>query len=59
MVLPHFKGTAPPLTGWSGFYNKVKVAKRVGYGYRNEDYFFTFMRYLSIPFVRGSSPKKT
>lgn len=42
-----------------GFNNKVKVAKRVGYGYRNEDYFFTLIRYLSIPSVRGSSPRKT
>lgn len=41
------------------FNNKVKVAKRVGYGYRNEDYFFTLVRYLSIPSVRGSSPIKT
>ena len=42
-----------------GFNNKVKVAKRVGYGYRNEEYFFTLVRYLSIPSVRGSSHKKT
>ena len=42
-----------------GFNNKVKVAKRVGYGYRNEDYFFTLVRYLSIPSVRGSSHRKT
>ena len=42
-----------------GFNNKVKVSKRVGYGYRNEDYFFTLIRYLSIPSVRGSSPRKT
>ncbi len=42
-----------------GFNNKVKVAKRVGYGYRNEDYFFTLVRYLSIPSVRTSSPRKT
>ena len=42
-----------------GFNNKIKVAKRVGYGYRNEEYFFTLVRYLSIPSVRGSSPKKT
>ena len=40
-----------------GFNNKVKVAKRVGYGYRNEDYFFTLVRYLSIPSVRGPSPR--
>ena len=42
-----------------GFNNKVKVSKRVGYGYRNENYFFTIVRYLSIPSVRGSSPIKT
>lgn len=42
-----------------GFNNKVKVSKRVGYGYRNEDYFFTLVRYLSIPSVRASSPRKT
>ena len=38
-----------------GFNNKVKVAKRVGYGYRNEEYFFTLVRYLLIPSVRASS----
>ena len=32
-----------------GFNNKIKVAKRTGYGYRNDDYFFTLIRYLSIP----------
>ena len=42
-----------------GFNNKIKVAKRVGYGYRNEEYFFTLVRYLSIPSVRGSSHRKT
>ena len=36
-----------------GFNNKIKVAKRIGYGYRNECYFFTFIRYLSLPFVRS------
>lgn len=40
-----------------GFNNKIKVAKRVGYGYRNEEYFFTLVRYLSIPSVRTSSPR--
>lgn len=30
-----------------GFNNKIKVAKRIGYGYRNEDYFFTLIRYES------------
>lgn len=31
-----------------GFNNKIKVAKRIGYGYRNEDYFFTLIRFLSL-----------
>ncbi len=42
-----------------GFNNKIKVAKRIGYGYRNEDYFFTLIRYMSIPAVRTQSPRKT
>ena len=32
-----------------GLNNKIKVAKRIGYGYRNDDYFFTLVRYISIP----------
>ncbi len=39
-----------------GFNNKIKVAKRIGYGYRAEDYFFTLIRYLSLPTVRRSDP---
>ena len=42
-----------------GFNNKIKVAKRIGYGYRDEDYFFTLIRYMSIPAVRFQSPRKT
>jgi len=38
-----------------GFNNKIKVAKRIGYGYRDESYFFTLIRYMSIPVVRGKS----
>lgn len=30
-----------------GFNNKVKVAKRIGYGYRDDAYFFTLVRFLS------------
>ena len=41
-----------------GFNNKIKAAKRIGYGYRDEDYFFTLIRYMSIPAVRFQSPKK-
>ncbi len=32
-----------------GINNKIKVTKRIGYGYRDEDYFFTLIRYLSLP----------
>ena len=35
-----------------GFNNKIKVAKRIGFGYRNESYFFTLIRYLSLPSIR-------
>ena len=27
--------------------NKIKVAKRIAYGYRDEDYFFRLIRYQS------------
>ena len=37
-----------------GFNNKIKVAKRIGYGYRDDDFFFTLIRYLSIPSFRSS-----
>lgn len=42
-----------------GFNNKIKVAKRIGYGYRNDNFFFTLIRYLSIPSVRSPSHKKS
>ena len=32
-----------------GFNNKIKVAKRIGYGYRDDEYFFTLIRYLALP----------
>ena len=32
-----------------GFYNKIKVAKRNAYGFRNLSYFFFYVKYLSIP----------
>lgn len=38
-----------------GFNNKIKVAKRIAYGYRDEDYFFTLIRYLALPSVKSSS----
>jgi len=42
--------TYPISTGkLEGLNNKIKVAKRIGYGYRNDDYFFSLIRYLSIP----------
>ena len=39
-----------------GFNNKIKVLKRIGYGYRNMDYFFTLIRFHSLP-KNYSSPK--
>ena len=45
--------THPISTGkLEGMNNKIKVAKRIAYGYRDEDYFFRLIRYqssLSIP----------
>lgn len=41
-----------------GFNNKINVAKRIGYGYRDDDFFFTLIRYLSISSVRSPSHKK-
>lgn len=42
--------TFPISTGkLEGFNNKIKVAKRVAYGYRDDEYFFMIIRYLSIP----------
>lgn len=32
-----------------GVNNKTKVAKRIAYGYRNDEYFFTLVKYMSIP----------
>ena len=31
-----------------GFNNRIKVLKRIGYGYRDDRYFFTLIRYHSI-----------
>ncbi len=33
-----------------GFNNKIKVAKRLAYGYRDNHFFFTLVRFLSTPF---------
>ena len=44
---------------FAGFNNKIKVAKRIGYGYRDDDFFFTLIRYLSIFSVRFPSHKKS
>ncbi|WP_419563889.1 hypothetical protein [Ruminococcus sp.] len=43
----------------AGFINKIKVVKRIGYGYRDDDFFFTLIRYLSIPSVRSPFHKKS
>lgn len=41
-----------------GFNNKIKVAKRIGYGYRNDEYFFTLVRYSALPSVKCRNVKK-
>ena len=41
--------TYPISTGkLEGFNNKIKVAKRLAYGYRNNHFFFTLVRFLSV-----------
>ena len=40
-----------------GFNNRIKVAKRIAYGYRDEDYFFSLIQFISIPSVRSQSLK--
>ena len=42
-----------------GFNNRIKVAKRIAYGYRDEDYFFSLIQFISIPSVRAQSLRKT
>ena len=42
-----------------GFNNRIKVAKRIAYGYMDEDYFFSLIQFISIPYVRAQSPRKT
>ena len=32
-----------------GFNNKIKVAKRIGYGYRDDDFFFSLVKFISLP----------
>ena len=32
-----------------GFNNKIKVAKRIGYGYRDDNFFFLLVRFISLP----------
>lgn len=39
-----------------GLNNKIKVCKRIGYGYRNDNYFFTLVRYISLPSSKLKSP---
>ena len=37
-----------------GFNNKIKVAKRNAYGFRNLDFFFVYIRFMSIPLSRAT-----
>ncbi|MDY6344078.1 MAG: transposase [Sphaerochaetaceae bacterium] len=42
-----------------GFNNRIQAAKRIGYGYRDDDSFFTTIRFIPIPDLGSLSPKKT
>ena len=42
-----------------GFNNRIQVAKRIGYGYRDDDCFFTTIRSIPIPDLGSLFPKKT
>ena len=42
-----------------GFNNRIKVAKRIAYGYRDEDYFFSLIKFISIHSVKPQSLRKT
>ena len=42
-----------------GLNNKIKVAKRVGYGFRDDSYFFTLVRYITLPKNFVLIPQKT
>lgn len=36
-----------------GFNNKIKVVKRIGYGYRDDSFFFLPVRFISLPSSRS------
>lgn len=38
-----------------GMNNKIKVCKRIAYGFRDDKYFFSLIRYLTLPGVRYRS----
>ena len=42
-----------------GFNSRIKSVKRIGYGYRDEGYFFSLIRYISIPTSKPESHMKT
>ena len=44
---------------FEGLDNRIQVAKRIGYGYRDDDSFFTTIRFISIPDLGSLSPKET
>ena len=39
-----------------GFNNKIKVSKKIGYGYRDDDFFFLLVRFIPLPAIRQNSP---
>ena len=43
---------------FADFNNKIKVAKRIGYGYRDDDFFFTLIRYLFLLSVHHTTKNR-
>ena len=39
-----------------GFNNKIKVSKRIGYGYRDDAFFFLLVKFISLQSVKYHSP---
>ena len=62
MMFAHIHSTKEKLYGLFNLHVQldvtIGVAKRIGYGYRNDDHFFTLIKFLSIPRAKNPSPRK-
>lgn len=55
----HASTQSAPASSKASTTSSTSVTKRIGYGYRVDDFFFTLIRYFSIPSVRSPSHKKS